>query len=271
MGRVGLGLGADLMPLWSRELAPVGHAHCRQGPPSTGLTVGWGGPGPSCRSWSHRHHASLVMRNGDGAPKDAISPVEGHCGGLAPRRGQGRRSRPCGVRSGDWGADSEIGSTDRAPIRLGQLLGAVVGYRLWSGAPGGTCGPQGRGEGSPLHRRHLDNHQWDAEVHLSTSASPATSFVKGAIRPDAEVGLLPIRAHGVGICLRLGRRRRCLLLHISDLCPGCRGRVFESAHRRALPRGDVLGGALLGTVTGITVRAALLKWQCQANGRPTSR
>jgi membrane-associated phospholipid phosphatase len=30
--------------------------------------------------------------------------------------------------------------------------------------------------------------------------------------------------------------------------------------------GDVLGGALLGTVTGITVRAAFGKWQCQASG-----
>ena len=46
---------------------------------------------------------------------------------------------------------------------------------------------------------------------------------------------------------------------------------YSRVHTGVHYPGDVLGGALLGTVTGITVRAALVKWQCQPNGRPASR
>lgn len=46
---------------------------------------------------------------------------------------------------------------------------------------------------------------------------------------------------------------------------------YSRVHTGVHYPGDVLGGAVLGTVTGITVRAALVKWQCHANGRPASR
>ena len=45
---------------------------------------------------------------------------------------------------------------------------------------------------------------------------------------------------------------------------------YSRVHTGVHYPGDVLGGAVLGTVTGITVRA-LVKWQCHANGRPASR